>query len=416
MMTLLDELTSLERAGKSIGVGVIGAGQMGRGMISQIPSIPGLTIAGICDVDRDRAEAAKELYRSQADESEAIVVSTELADIVNARNVDVVVEATGLTEVGARTALAALLARKHLVLLNVEVDITIGPIMKKLFDAAGLVYTGSEGDEPAVTAQLYRFAKTMGFDVLVAGKGKNNPLDPKANPDSAREAAEKKGMMNAQMLSSFQDGTKTMAEMTLLANAIGFVPDVVGMHGISGDLDETLEKLDLKENGGVLSKNGVVEYVNGLAPGVFVIVRGQNQTVRDELSYMLGKKRERQILYRPFHLGSLETPLTIAKAYLHHEAAIVPLGKPVAETVAVAKRDLKAGETLDGIGGFCFRGVIETHETQQAEKHIPIGLISGHSVAKRDIPAGTFLTEEDVEVDTTTVVYRLRSLQDAVIG
>src|SRR5699024_82813 len=116
-----------------------------------------------------------------------------------------------------------------------------------------------------------------------------------------------------------QDGTKTMAEMNLLANATGFVPDVVGMHGVSADLDETVEKLDLKENGGVLNKFGVVEYVDGIAPGIFVIVEGQNEGVANELNYLLKKgERQHHILYRPFHLASLETPLTIARAVLEH--------------------------------------------------------------------------------------------------
>lgn len=415
MAVLYDELRQRDQEGQPIRLGIIGAGQMGRGLISQIPAIPGMAVTGICDVDLARAEQARDLYRAQDDDGHAMTVTTDFHQVVNAREVDVIIEATGRTEIGAQVALATLLAKKHLVLLNVEVDITIGVLMKQLFDAAGLIYTGSDGDEPAATFALYRFARAMGMDVLVAGKGKNNKLRPEANPDTAREEAEQKHM-NPAMLASFQDGTKTMAEMTLLANATGFVPDVVGMHGISGDLEATVAQLDLEKDGGVLSRFGVVEYVDGLAPGVFVIVRGQNETVREELCYMLKKDREHQILYRPFHLGSLETPLTAARAFLHHETAIVPLDHPIAETVALAKRDIKAGETVDGIGGYCVRGVIETHEAQQEQHHIPIGLITGDCVARRDIAKDTILTTDDVALDTTTMVYRLRSLQDTTIG
>ncbi|WP_129730884.1 NAD(P)H-dependent oxidoreductase, partial [Ectobacillus funiculus] len=308
--------------------------------------------------------------------------------------------------------LEALLAKKHLVLLNVEVDITIGSIMHKMFDNAGLIYTGSAGDEPAATLELFEFAKTMGMEVLVAGKGKNNALNVTANPDTAKAEAASKNMA-AHMLAAFQDGTKTMAEMNLLSNAIGFVPDVVGMHGIAGDLDSVVKDLDLKENGGVLNKFGVVEYVDGLAPGVFVIVKGQNEGVAHELNYLLKKgERDHHILYRPYHLASLETPISIAKAVLEHDSSIHPLGAPISDTVAVAKRDIKAGETLDGIGGYCVRGVLETHQDMKQNGHIPIGLISGNVVAKKDIRQGQFLTTDDVELDTNTTVWKLRALQD----
>src|SRR5699024_4447628 len=272
------------------------------------------------------------LFRSKVD----IKVSDDFKEIINDELPEVIVDATGVPEVGAQIALEALLAKKHLVLLNVEVDITIGPIMKKLYDSANLVYTGSDGDEPAVTLGLFEFAKSMGLEVLVAGKGKNNPLIPTANPETALEEAQDKEM-SPNMLAAFQDGTKTMAEMTLLSNATGYLPDVIGMHGIKGDLDSVIEDLDLKENNGILNNFGVVEYVDGLAPGVFIIVKGKNIGVANELDYLLKKgKRNHHILYRPFHLASLETPLTIAKAVLNHDYAIVPISGPVSETVAVA--------------------------------------------------------------------------------
>ena len=259
---------------------------------------------------------------------------------------------------------------------------------------------------------MYEFAKSMGMEVLVAGKGKNNALKVSANPDTAQAEADSKGM-NSHMLAAFQDGTKTMAEMNLLSNAIGYVPDVVGMHGISADLDGTVEKLNLKENGGVLNSFGVVEYVDGIAPGIFCIVKGQNEGVQHELNYLLKKgERDHHILFRPYHLCSLETPLTIARAVLEHDTAIVPLGAPISETVAVAKRDIKAGEKIDGIGGYCVRGVLETHADMKKNGNVPIGLVGGTSVAKRDIKDGAFLTIDDIELDESTTVYKLRKLQD----
>lgn len=385
---------------------------MGYGMVSQISTIPGMIVAGISDINLDAAKRAADAYNASAAEKVNILTSTDFKEIVHSPNVEVIVDATGVPEAGAKISLETLIAKKHLVLLNVEIDITVGPLMKKLYDAADLIYTGSDGDEPAATVQMYEFAKSMGMEVLVAGKGKNNALKVSANPDSAQAEADSKGM-NSHMLAAFQDGTKTMAEMNLLSNAIGYVPDVVGMHGISADLDGTVEKLNLKENGGVLNSFGVVEYVDGIAPGIFCIVKGQNEGVQHELNYLLKKgERDHHILFRPYHLCSLETPLTIARAVLEHDTAIVPLGAPISETVAVAKRDIKAGEKIDGIGGYCVRGVLETHADMKKNGNVPIGLVGGTSVAKRDIKDGAFLTIDDIELDESTTVYKLRKLQD----
>ncbi|MFT4400669.1 NAD(P)H-dependent oxidoreductase [Bacillus sp. SW14] len=413
-MSIYQQLLERERANEPIKVGVIGAGQMGFGMIGQISHIPGMSVTGISDINIEAAERAANYYNSQSSRKESIMVTNDFREVIQSANIEVVVDATGVPEVGANISLEALRSKKHLVLLNVEVDITIGSVMHQMFTNAGLVYSGSAGDEPAAILELFEFAKTMGMEVLVAGKGKNNKLNVTANPSTAQEEANKKKMAS-HMLTAFQDGTKTMAEMNLLSNAIGFVPDVVGMHGISGDLDSVIKDLDLKENGGMLNHFGVVDYVDGLAPGVFVIVKGQNDAVAHELDYLLKKgERDHHILYRPYHLASLETPITIAKAVLQNEGSIQPLGAPISDTVAVAKRDMKAGEALDGIGGYSVRGVLETHQDLKRNNHIPIGLISGNVVAKKDIRQGQFLTTDDVELDPTTTVWKLRSLQDSL--
>lgn len=411
-MTIFNDLKMREKEGNPIKVGVIGAGQMGFGMISQISSIPGMIVAGISDINLDNAQKAKDAYLFSSQVKNDVLISTDFKEVVNSDKVEIIVDATGVPEVGAQISLETLLAKKHLVLLNVEVDITVGPLMNRLFKSANLVYTGSDGDEPAATTELYEFAKTMGMEVLVAGKGKNNKLRPEANPDTCQEEADSKNM-SSHMLAAFQDGTKTMAEMNLLSNAIGFIPDKVGMHGISAGLDDVVEKLATKEDGGILDKYGVVEYVDGLAPGVFVIVKGQNEGVVHEMNYLMkAGNQDHHILYRPYHLASLETPITIAKAVLHQDSAIVPMGAPISDTVAVAKKDIKAGERIDGIGGYCVRGVLETHEDMSYNGHIPIGLISGEVIAKRDISNGTFLTEDDVQLDESTTVWHLRKLQD----
>lgn len=287
-MTIYQQLLARKNENNPIKVGVIGAGQMGFGMIAQIATIPGMAVTGISDIRKEFAQNAADAYLASSEDKHKVLVTTDFKEVIHSEGVDVVVDATGVPEVGAKIALETLIAKKQLVLLNVEIDITIGPLMHKLYQSAGLVYTGSDGDEPAATTELFEFAKSMGMEVLVAGKGKNNKLRVDANPDSCqKEANEKK--MASHMLAAFQDGTKTMAEMNLLSNSIGFVPDKVGMHGLSGDVDSVITDLDLKENGGVLSQFGVVEYVDGLAPGVFVIVKGQNEGVKHELSYLMKK-------------------------------------------------------------------------------------------------------------------------------
>lgn len=412
-MSIYAKLEERQNENNPIRVGIIGAGQMGYGMISQIAHIPGMIVTGISDIRLENAEKARDAYfESNTKENHDVLVSTSLKEVIQDANSEIIVDATGVPEVGAKIALETLIAKKHLVLLNVEVDITIGPLMKKLYDAAGLIYTGSDGDEPAATLELINFAKTMGLEVLVAGKGKNNKLNPTANPTTAKEEADSKAM-SASMLAAFQDGTKTMAEMTLLSNATGYKADVVGMHGIKGDLDSILEDLNTKENGGILNNFEVVDYVDGLAPGVFVIVKGKNIGVVNELNYLLKKgEREHHVLYRPYHLASLETPITIAKAILNQSSSIVPVGAPVSETVAVAKKDIKAGESIDGIGGYCVRGVMEGHLEMAAGKHIPIGLIAGNVTAIKDIATGDFLTEDNTQLDEKTTVWKLRKLQD----
>ena len=410
-MRLYEALRKQEEQNKEIGVGIVGAGQMGRALAAQLAYVPALTLKAICARHYEHAAHAAQMYE-EASRTAGVHVCDDLEEVICHPEVSIVVEATGDTDAGARVAELCLREKKHLILLNVEVDITIGPYLYQRFQEEGLIYTGSDGDEPAVTLDLVYFAKSMGLEVLVAGKGKNNALNPYANPDTAREEALAKHM-NPHMLCAFQDGTKTMAEMTLLANATGFIPDVSGMHGVKADLDTTLDKLALKEEGGCLNQYGVVEYVDGLAPGVFVMVRAPHPVLAVEMNYLLMKgERDRHILYRPFHLASLETALTIAKVALYQETAITPLGAPVAETVAYTKKAIQKGETLDGIGGYCFRGMMETHEQAHQNGYVPIGLLTDKAVATRDIPADSYLRWEDVALDETADVVRLRRAQD----
>lgn len=429
MLNLNARLKQLEENGKKINIGLVGAGQMGRGMTSQMFCMKGIRPAIISDINLDNAKKAYIMAGISSDEiivaktpteaEEALdrgkfVVTENFEVVTKTIPVDVVIDATGVPEVGAQLALESIYNGKHIVMLNVETDVTVGPILKKMADSAGVVYTVSAGDEPGAIKELYDFADGMGFEVVVAGKGKNNPLNLEANPDTVSEKAKAKNM-NPKMLASFVDGTKTMVEMTAVSNAIGFLPSQRGLIGPQATVKELPKLLSLKEEGGILDRYQVVEYINGIAPGVFVIVRSNLSAVREEMAYLSMGEGPNYVLFRPYHLTSIETPLSAARAYIYHEPTIVPKGAPVSETVAVAKKDLKVGEHLDGIGGYTVYGVIDTHENAKRQKALPIGLVNKNVVLKKDVKKGETITYDAVVLDENSLILQLRRMQERII-
>ena len=249
-----------------------------------------------------------------------------------------------------------------------------------------------------------------GFDVVCVGKGKNNPLDRTANPDTMAERAGQQ-QMNPKMLASFVDGTKTMVEMTSLANAVGFVPDMPGGHGPQATRDNPAEVFVPDKDGGLLSQTGVVDYAIGIAPGVFVILTTDHPKLVRDLQYLSMGPGPYWSLYRPYHLTSLETPHTVARMVLWGETISATDRPPTAETVAVAKKDLRAGDTIDGLGGFSVYGFIQTAGDARGGDMLPLGLAPG-AVLSRDVPTGQPVTYADVELDESLMIVHLRRLQD----
>ena len=288
-MTLRDRLETMEKAGTPIRIGLVGVGQMGRGFVAQVAAIPGMEVVIAADMDPGRAlstfrELGRDPVEGQNGRPGRPAVTGDASHVARSESVDVVVEATGVPEVGASVAYEAIHNGKHVVMLNVETDVTVGAVLGQMARSAGVIYTGSAGDEPGAIMELYDFARSSGFEVVVAGKGKNNPLEVSATPESVAEEAERK-RMNPKMLASFVDGTKTMVEMAAVANATGFSPDVPGMHGPQETAPARLgEIFSLGVEGGILSSYGAVDYVRGVAPGVFVIVRSQAGPVRETLA------------------------------------------------------------------------------------------------------------------------------------
>lgn len=427
-MTLFNKLQEYERAGNCIKVGLVGAGQMGEGLACQMETIYGMKTYAIADILPGRAT---QVYRSanvpleqvvETDDAslamQAIaegkrVATTQSSLLAKIANLDIIVEATGIPEIGARVAIDAILGRKHVLQMNVETDATVGYYLRKMANAARVVYTLTAGDEPGTTMELFDFATSLGFEVICAGKGKNNPLNRASNPATVAEKA-KAQMMNPKMLASFEDGTKTMVEMTSLGNAIGFVPDIRGMHGPTATHKTLAEIYVPKEDGGILNQTGVVEYGLGVAPGVFVVFTTDHDKLARDLKYLKVGDGPYWALYRPYHLTSLETPISIARAVLSGETTAATDRSPVAETITVTKKELKAGDVIDGLGGFSVYGLIERADIARQQNLLPLGLAPGSRLIN-DVPLGVPLTYADVELDNSSTILHLRRLQDQQI-
>lgn len=422
-------LRDLADKGKSIKVSLIGAGLMGKGMVSQMMLMKGMTPSLVVSRDIDDAIAA---YTLAGVEKKDILISEDIEEINRAiekgkyvattrtelgskvESIDVVVDATGVPSTGAEIALDAIMNGKHMVMVNIEADVTVGPILSKFAKSAGVVYTGTAGDEPGSAKEIYDFADALGFEIIAIGKGKNNPIDYNASPDSMREKAEAKGL-NPIMLTSFVDGTNTMIEMAAMANATGFTPDIRGSHGVTAYTEELPAIFSLKEDGGILNKKGVVDYVHGIAPGVFAIVSTDQPQVHDEMEYLSMGEGPNYILYRPYHLTSLETPITIARAVFYGEPTIAPKGSPVAEVVTMAKKDLKAGDYLDGIGKYTILGKIEDYKIAKEENLLPIGLVDEKTRLLKDVKKGEYLSYDMVDLNKDSMIYKLRQIQDEIL-
>jgi predicted homoserine dehydrogenase-like protein len=410
--------------GRPIRIGLVGVGQMGAGIVAQSSHIEGLEIVALADVDTSRALRALDHIGAPAaveiDDpdkgaqviGEGGVVVTTQGEMLPTFPLDVVVEATGIPEVGARVGLAAAMARTHLVSMNVEADVTIGRLLRRLFENSGCIYTLATGDEPIAAAELVDFSRTMGLEVVVAGKGKNNPLRQDATAASVADEARSKNM-NPRMLAAFVDGSKTMVEMAALANAIGFEPDIPGMHGPRANAADLTSVFRPQADGGILTRTGVVDYVTGdVAPGVFAVVRSADPAIVADLGYLGMGDGPYFALIRPYHLANLEVPVTIVRVVRDGRPALVPEGHH-AEVGATAKRDLEPGEVIEGIGGDEVYGFTWSAAEASERGLVPLGLTEGARVSSR-VERGRPLTFDDVEIDDSKTLTRAWRMQQSV--
>jgi predicted homoserine dehydrogenase-like protein len=373
----------------------------------------GMLVVATADIDLERAINAYQI--GQVEEEVVVADSWQAADatvasgkrvatrnykvITDMQNVDVMLDATGVPEIGARACLRSARNGQHIAMMNVEADVTVGPVIRRYAEYKGVLYALAAGDEPAACKELFDFAESLGFTIVAAGKGKNNPLDRHATPTDPAIAldAARRGLTPT-MLVEFIDGSKTMIEMAAVSNATGLVPDIRGMHGPLTDRDHLNETFALTQDGGILSKMGVVDYgVGRVAPGVFLIVRTDHPRLQEAMVLRDMGKGPYYTLFRPFHLCSIEVPLTCASLVIRNRSTMKPCYRLLSEVFAVAKRDLESGEVLDGIGGSTYYSLIDRYEIARQEGLLPIGLAKG-ACLKKPVKIDTPLKCEDVEL------------------
>ena len=424
-MILVDrELRRREAAGRPVRVGMVGAGAMGRGIALQVSrAVPGMEIAAISNrtpetarrayVDAGASNVALADTQAALDGALATgrpVVVSDPRLVCGAEGIDVVLEVTGHVDFGAGVVLDAIEHGKHVVTMNAELQGTLGPLLKQRADAAGVVLTDSDGDQPGVVMNLYRFVEGIGLRPVLIGNLKGLH-DPYRNPTTQEGFARARGL-SANMATSFADGTKISFEMAIVANATGARVAKRGMHGpLAASVHDAAALFSLDE----LLEHPIVDYLVGAepAPGVFVLGYEEHPVQRAFLDlYKLGAG-PLYTFYRPYHLCHFEVPSTIARAVLFGDATIAPLDRPRVEVVTAAKRDLRAGEELDGIGWYATYGLAENADVQLAERLLPMGLAEGCRL-RRDVARDEVLSYADVELPAGRLCDRLRDEQDAV--
>ena len=425
-MIIIDTALAKRHADNNpVRVAMIGAGFMGRGVALQICKyVPGMELLAISN---RQVEKAKQAYNEAGVLSVKEVTSVAQLEenirqghysvtdnpmlLCKAEGIDAILEITGAIEFGARVALSAIEHRKHLILMNAELDGTVGPILKVYADKAGVVYTNVDGDQPGVEMNLYRFVKSLGVKPVLCGNMKGLH-DPYRNPTTQQEFAKKWGQKPA-MVSSFADGSKISFEQAIVANGTGMRVAKRGMLGPSVSpgtpLKEIIHQYPLDE---LLKGPGIVDYVVGAepGPGVFVLGTHDHPIQAHYLNlYKLGEG-PLYLFYTPYHLCHFEVPHTVARAVLFHDPALTPLGKPYVEVVAAAKIDLKAGCTIDGIGHYMTYGLCENADITQLDNLLPLG-IAEDCILKHDIPKDQVLTYDDVILPEDRLIDRLRKEQ-----
>jgi predicted homoserine dehydrogenase-like protein len=444
----LDQLTRM--AADPAPIGVVGVGRMGRGIVDQVATMKGLRVMALADVDQKRAVAGftengwdrgavcatDDLGTAQDALREGRAVATADPLLIPDLDLRAVVESTGVPEVGAEVADLAIARGRHTVLLNVEADIVVGPILAERARQNGVVYTLAAGDQPGAIFEMVDWARSLGFEVVCAGRGTVLfPDDHHATPETYAEIAQR-NRMNSKMYNEFRDGTKSQLEMVAVSNVLKLPPARRGMHEPFCKWQDLGRVFALQADGGLLEAAGVVDMANAVDasgeyvhedkvfPGVFVVVTSEHPGVRSSMSALFepgfgGTAQQwgpNWGLFRPYHLACVEVPMSVARAIVDGLPTGDLRGGMVAELVAVAKKDLAPGDELDGGGGYTVYGLAERYETAKRERLLPFGFAYEGTRVRRAVPRDQALTLDDVEVDTSSYLWRLREEQVAIFG
>jgi predicted homoserine dehydrogenase-like protein len=445
-VNLSTKLLEREAAGRPVTVGVIGAGKFGTMFLSQARLTRGLHVVGVADFDVARARSqlrtagwpdASYAAPSLADahKTGATLVTDSAEALLTDPRIEVIVEATGVPGAGIAHALAAIANGKHIVMVNVEADVVAGPLLARKARAAGVVYSLAWGDQPALICEHVDWARAAGFTVVAAGKGtRYEPHYHQSNPDNVWDILDKylqikdRASINPKMFNSFVDGTKSGIEMSAVCNATGLVAQSGGLGFPPATRFELADVCKPRSDGGTLEKAGVTEVVSSvyrdgrdvphhLALGTYVVIAGDTDYARrcfKEYAMLPDQSGRYAALYRPIHMIGLELGISVASAALRGEPTGAPTGFR-SDVVATAKRDLKAGEMLDGEGGFCVWGRQTPAEVSLRDGLLPLGL--AHNVRlKRDIAQGGALTWSDVAYDATDSAVKVRREMEAAFG
>jgi predicted homoserine dehydrogenase-like protein len=397
---------------------------MGRGIALHFlePPIQGMRLVAVSN--RTIADAARAYVQGNIEDTRTVSSVRELESAIQAGQaaitddatllcqadgIDVLVESTGEIEFGAHIAMEAIRHGKHVVLMNAEMDATIGPILKVHADRAGVVITNTDGDEPGVAMNLVRFVRGVGYQPLAAGNLKGM-IDPYRTPETQKAFAEKYHQ-KPRMITSFADGTKLSMECTILANATGFGVGKRGMHGPKcAHVKEAMGVFPVEQ----LLNGGLVDYLLGAEPhtGAWVVAHSDNPIKRQYMNYFKMGDGPFYVFYTPYHLPHVQIVDTVARAGLFADATVAPIGAPVCDVLTIAKKDLAAGEALDGIGGFQCYGTIDNANVVRRDGLLPMGLSEGCKL-KRDVPKDQPIRNDDVVFPTGRLCDKLRQEQDA---
>ena len=425
-MNLYSLLSRRAAEGRSLRVGLIGAGKFGSMYLSQVRRTRGMRLTAIADLDPARARRALAAVGWSEAEIGSVAVTDDAAQLIGRTDVEIVIDATGSPAAGIAHVLACCASGKHVVMVNVEADALAGPLLAKKAQEAGVVYSLAYGDQPALICEMVDWARACGFEVIAAGKGtKYLPEYHASTPDTVwgyygiTPENARLGGLNAQMFNSFLDGTKSAIEMCAVANATGLAaPQGLGFPPCG--VDDLPRVLRPSGEGGALPHRGQVEVISSLERdgrpvfrdlrwGVYVVFAGGSDYVERcfrEYGLVTDPSGRYSALYKPYHLIGLELGISVASIGLRSE----PTGAPAAfnaDVVATAKRDLKAGEMLDGEGGYCVYGKLLPAAESVRMGGLPLGL--AHKVRlKSAVPAGRPLRWDDVEIDGTQLAVRVR--------